>query len=177
MGTVQTSRLSVEEFKAAGKVPVVIVLDNIRSQMNTGSVFRTADAFRLESLHLCGITATPPHREIYKTALGATDSVHWEYFAETLQSVSLLRSQGYHLVAVEQKTGSIPLHEFAPPPEKKIAFIFGNEVNGIDDSLAIQADQCIEVPQFGTKQSLNIAVCVGIVIWDFFNKSDFFRNL
>jgi 23S rRNA (guanosine2251-2'-O)-methyltransferase len=164
----ELGRISVAEFKTVEKVPVVVVLDNIRSQNNTGSVFRTADAFRLQGVWLCGITATPPHREIHKTALGATESVDWQYFETTLEAVKILKSNGYTIVAVEQAEGSIMLPDYRPLPREKLAIIFGNEVNGIEDDVLAIADRCIEIPQFGTKHSINVSVAVGIVIWDIF---------
>jgi tRNA G18 (ribose-2'-O)-methylase SpoU len=170
--TTEMNRLSIDEFKLSAKIPIVIVLDNIRSQNNVGSVFRTADAFRLEAIYLCGITATPPHREINKTALGATDSVNWKYFPETPVALEFLHKEGYDLIGVEQTDTSIPLHLFHPDKEKKFALIFGNEVNGLDEGLIPSFDDCIEIPQYGTKHSLNISVAAGIVIWDIFVKID-----
>ena len=166
--TTEMNRLTVGEFKAAPKIPLVIVLDNIRSQNNIGSVFRTADAFRLEAIWLCGITATPPHREINKTALGATDTVNWKYFPDTTIALKSLHKDGYILIGIEQTNTSTPLHLFQPEKEKKYALIFGNEVNGLDEKLIPILDGCIEIPQYGTKHSLNISVAAGIVIWDFF---------
>jgi 23S rRNA (guanosine2251-2'-O)-methyltransferase len=166
----ELNRLTVEEFKAAEKLPVVIVLDNIRSQNNIGSVFRTADAFRLKGVYLCGITATPPHREIHKTALGATESVDWQYFPSTGEAAKELLQQGYTLIAVEQVEGSILLPEFQPTAGKKFAIVFGNEVNGVDDEVLEYISECIEIPQFGTKHSINVSVAVGIVVWDLFTK-------
>jgi 23S rRNA (guanosine2251-2'-O)-methyltransferase len=166
----ELKRLTIDEFKSAEKLPVVVVLDNIRSQNNIGSVFRTADAFRLQGVFLCGITATPPHREIQKTALGATDSVDWQYFNTTNEAVMQLQSQGYTIMAVEQTEGSTLLNEFDPVPGEKLAVIFGNEVNGIDDTALKLVKGCIEIPQFGTKHSINVSVAVGIVIWDIFMK-------
>ena len=169
------NRLSPDEFRAASKIPVIIVLDNIRSQNNTGSVFRTADAFRLEGIYLCGITATPPHREIHKTALGATESVNWTYFPETLRALGTLRNQGYILIGIEQTTTGQTLDHFHPEKGKKYALIFGNEVNGLDETLIPRLDTCIEIPQFGTKHSLNVSVAAGIVIWHMFLAlNDFF---
>jgi tRNA G18 (ribose-2'-O)-methylase SpoU len=170
----ELKRLTIEEFKASEKLPVVVVLDNIRSQNNIGSVFRTADAFRLSAVYLCGITATPPHREIHKTALGATDSVDWFYMPTTLDAVNVLRSEGYTILAVEQAEGSIKLPEYQPPSDEKFAVIFGNEVNGIDDEVFQHVQHCIEIPQYGTKHSINVSVAVGIVIWDFFGKINIF---
>ncbi len=166
----ELNRLTVEEYKAAEKFPVSIVLDNIRSQNNIGSVFRTADAFRLQEVHLCGITATPPHREIHKTALGATESVDWFYHPATMDAVKSLILQGYTILAVEQVKGSILLPDYHPISGNKLAIIFGNEVNGIDEEILGYATTCIEIPQFGTKHSINVAVTVGIVIWDLFLK-------
>jgi 23S rRNA (guanosine2251-2'-O)-methyltransferase len=171
----ELNRLSVEEFKNAEKMPVVIVLDNIRSQNNIGSVFRTADAFRLQGVHLCGITATPPHREIHKTALGATESVDWQYFPSTIEAVKSLMLQGYTILAVEQAEGSVMLSDFFPVTGNKIAIVFGNEVNGIEDEVLHYASECIEIPQFGTKHSINVSVAVGIVIWDIFSKTNKFK--
>jgi tRNA G18 (ribose-2'-O)-methylase SpoU len=166
--TTEMNRLTVDEFKTAPKIPVVIVLDNIRSQNNIGSVFRTADAFRLEAICLCGISATPPHREINKTALGSTDSVSWKYFPQTTVALQTLRKEGYILLGIEQTNTSTPLHLFQPQKEKKYALIFGNEVNGLDEESIPLLDGCLEIPQYGTKHSLNISVAAGIVIWDFF---------
>ncbi len=166
----ELQRLSVEEFKSARKLPLVVVLDNIRSQNNIGSVFRTADAFRLSGVYLCGITATPPHREIHKTALGATESVDWIYYPTTLEAIKDLNSKGYKVLAVEQTEGSINLPDFQPAQNENLAIIFGNEVNGIDDEVLKQVQGCIEIPQFGTKHSINVSVAVGIVIWEIFGK-------
>ena len=168
--TSELNRLSIDEFKSSDKIPVVIVLDNIRSQNNIGSVFRTADAFRIEAIFLCGITATPPHREINKTALGATESVDWKYFGETKAALELLTKEGYLLIGVEQTNASIPLNKFHPNKDKKYALIFGNEVNGLDEAIIPYFHECLEIPQFGTKHSLNIAVAAGIVVWDIFSK-------
>lgn len=164
------NRLTKEEFKNSKKIPVIIVLDNIRSQHNIGSVFRTSDAFRAEAIYLCGITATPPHREIHKTALGATESVEWKYFNSTVDAIKSLQDKGYRIIAVEQTEGSLPLQEFFPVQNQKIAVIFGNEINGIAEEVLTLANTCLVIPQFGTKHSLNISVAVGIVIWDIFCK-------
>ena len=169
-------RLTIEEFKAAEKLPVVVVLDNIRSQNNIGSVFRTADAFRLQGIYLCGITATPPHREIHKTALGATESIDWFYAPTALEAVKELRSSGYTILAVEQTEGSINLADYRPVMGEKLAVIFGNEVNGIDDEVLPHVQSCVEIPQYGTKHSINVSVAVGIVIWDLFGKLNCFQN-
>lgn len=169
-------RLSVEEFKAAEKLQVVVVLDNIRSLNNIGSVFRTADSFRLSGVYLCGITATPPHREIHKTALGATESVDWSYYPTTLEALAQLHAMGYKVLAVEQTEGSIKLPDYRPAIGEKLAIIFGNEVNGIDDDVLLHVQGCIEIPQFGTKHSINVSVAVGIVIWDIFGKMNNFKK-
>ncbi|HNX43048.1 MAG TPA: RNA methyltransferase [Bacteroidales bacterium] len=166
----ELNRVSVDKFHELEKMPVVIVLDNIRSQHNIGSVFRTADAFRVEKIVLCGISATPPNREIQKTALGATESVSWSYSADVTETLSGLKSEGYKIIAVEQAEGSISLAEFISPAGIKLALVFGNEVNGVSNEAMAQADQCIEIPQFGTKHSFNISVTAGIVLWEMFNK-------
>lgn len=165
----ELGRKSVDEFQRAEKMPVVIVLDNVRSMHNVGSVFRTADAFCCEALYLCGITAAPPHREIEKTALGATASVRWKYFKSTVHAVSELRAEGYALVAVEQAEGGVPLDKFNVEGTK-IALIFGHEMTGVSDEAMDMVDAAVEVPQQGTKHSLNISVCAGIVIWEVFRK-------
>lgn len=169
--TEEIERLSLSDFKEVVKLPVVVVLDNIRSQHNIGSVFRTADAFRIDCIHLCGITAIPPNREIQKTALGATESVDWKYFPTTKESIQLLKSQGYKIVAIEQAHGSINVKDYEPEENRKVAIIFGNEVHGIDDEIMELADLCLEIPQYGTKHSLNVSVSAGIVIWEIFKKS------
>jgi 23S rRNA (guanosine2251-2'-O)-methyltransferase len=166
----ELQRISVAEFKSATKLPLVVVLDNIRSQNNIGSVFRTADAFRLSGVYLCGITAIPPHREIHKTALGATESVDWIYYPTTLEAIKDLHSKGYTVLAVEQTEGSVNLPDFQPSQNENLAIIFGNEVNGIDDEVLKQVQGCIEIPQFGTKHSINVSVAVGIVIWELFGR-------
>lgn len=158
------------EFRDAEKFPLILVLDNVRSMMNIGSIFRTADAFLLESLLLCGITATPPHREIQKTALGATETVNWKYFERTTDAVGWLKQQGYKIYALEQVAGSIDLRSFAPLKDTKYAVVLGNEVNGVDAGVLQLCDGCIEIPQFGTKHSLNVAVATGMVVWDFYSK-------
>lgn len=161
----ELSRLDVPAFKAAQKLPITIVLDNLRSLHNVGSVFRTADAFRIEKIILTGITGTPPHREIEKTALGATDSVDWEYHEKPEEVVLQLKNSGYRIVVVEQTTESINLREFSTQ-NGKICLVFGNEINGVGESVIALADQALEIPQSGTKHSLNISVCVGIVVWE-----------
>lgn len=166
----ELDRLSVEEFKAKKKRPIVIILDNIRSMNNVGSTFRTADAFLIEIIYLCGITATPPHREINKTALGATDSVSWEYRESTETLIEELKEAGYRIVCVEQADDSVPLQDFLPYKDTKYCVVFGNEVSGVTDEVVEKADTCLEIPQFGTKHSLNVSVSIGVVMWDFFKK-------
>ena len=164
----QLQRPSIEAFKAQAKLPITLVLDNVRSMHNVGSAFRTSDAFALDQLLLCGITGTPPHREIEKTALGATQSVAWHHVANTPLAIRQLREAGYRIVAVEQAEGSTLLHEFAPETGEKYALIFGNEVHGVSDEVMQLVDACIEIPQAGIKHSLNIAVSIGIVLWAFY---------
>jgi 23S rRNA (guanosine2251-2'-O)-methyltransferase len=168
LANAELNRKSVDEYKQAVKIPAVVVLDNVRSLNNIGSVFRTCDAFLIESLYLCGITATPPHREIQKTALGATESVHWLFFEKTADAVALLREEGYILCAVEQTEQSVMLHDFKPAQGKKYAFIFGHEIHGVDQDIVNACDLCIEIPQLGTKHSINVAVSTGIVLWEIF---------
>ena len=162
----ELERKSIQQFRESPKIPVVIVLDNIRSQSNIGSVFRTSDAFLIEAIFLCGITAQPPHREIQKTALGATESVVWKYFSTTTEAVDYLRSKGYILIAVEQAEGSINLQDIKIEKGKKYALIFGHEINGVAQDIVDRCDMCTEIPQFGTKHSFNIAVSAGIVLWE-----------
>lgn len=159
-------RLNVDGYKKAEKNPIIIVLDNIRSLNNIGSIFRTADAFRIEAIYLCGITAQPPHRDIHKTALGATDSVDWKYFKTTEEAMAELKSKNYKTIALEQADHSIMLNSFAPDPDYAHAIILGNEVHGIEQKIVSQSDYCVEIPQFGTKHSLNVTVSNGIAIWD-----------
>ena len=166
----QLGRISVEEFKDADKMPVCIVLDNVRSMHNVGSAFRTADAFRVEKLLLAGITGTPPHREIQKTALGATSSVAWEYSENTEALIRSLKEQGYKILIIEQTSKSVSLSEFTFDDNQRYCLVFGNEVDGVSEALLPLADVAIEIPQVGTKHSLNISVCVGIVCWEFFRK-------
>jgi 23S rRNA (guanosine2251-2'-O)-methyltransferase len=163
----ELNRVSVEKFSQLEKLPIICILDNIRSQHNTGSIFRTSDAFCIKELYLCGITATPPNREINKSALGATESVKWRYFAETSTAIEQLKSEGYKIIAVEQAIGSIQLQDYTVDPGEKIALIFGNEVTGVSDKVMEMVDGCIEIPQFGTKHSFNVAVTAGIVLWFF----------
>lgn len=162
----ELGRLSVDEFKRSGKLSIVVILDNVRSMHNVGSVFRTADAFLLEGIWLCGYTPRPPHRDIQKTALGATETVHWQYAETTAQAVSGLKAQGYRVWAVEQTVGSIPLQEFNPAVDEKVALIFGNEVEGVDHDALALCDGAVEIPQWGTKHSLNVSVAAGIVLWE-----------
>jgi 23S rRNA (guanosine2251-2'-O)-methyltransferase len=166
----ELNRASVEEFKAQEKLNVAVVLDNVRSMHNIGSIFRTSDGFAVEQLVLCGISAQPPHREIEKTALGATQSVNWSYFEDVVKAVEHLRNDGYRIIAIEQAENSMMLNDFTPFPHEKYALIFGNEVNGVSDEVMKKIDACIEIPQFGTKHSFNIVVSAGIVLWDFFSK-------
>lgn len=167
----ELGRISVDQFKSAEKIPVCIVLDNIRSLHNVGSSFRTADAFKVEKIFLTGITGTPPHREIHKTALGATESVPWEYDADPSTAVKRLKDDGYTIVVVEQTTESIPLQKFDVSPTGRYCLVFGNEVNGVSDTVIPIADVALEIPQEGTKHSLNISVCLGIVVWEIFKKT------
>lgn len=164
------NRLSPEEFKATSKLPLVVVLDNVRSLHNVGSVFRTGDAFLIEAVYLCGITSTPPHAEIHKTALGAENTVEWQYFEDTHVAVNQLKKQGYTVFAIEQAAGSTLLPELELNKENKYAVILGNEVKGVQQSVVDQCDGCIEIPQYGTKHSLNVSVTGGIIIWEFFRK-------
>ena len=166
----ELNRISNSEFKDAEKTPLIIVLDNIRRLNNVGSVFRTADAFRIEKIFLCGITPQPPHRDIHKTALGATETVAWAYAVDTLELVQSLRSSGVKCYAVEQTENSIPLNQFLPEKNNRYALIFGNEVDGVRQDVIDACNGVIEIPQIGTKHSLNISVCNGIVIWDLFSK-------
>jgi 23S rRNA (guanosine2251-2'-O)-methyltransferase len=166
----ELERKSIEQFRVSQKAPFVIVLDNVRSQSNVGSVFRTADAFLIEAIYLCGITATPPHREIQKTALGATESVVWRYFQSTAEAVKELKNNGYSIIAVEQAEGAIELQDITIESGKKYALIFGHEVNGVEQSIIDLCDQCVEIPQFGTKHSFNISVSAGIVLWEISRK-------
>ena len=164
--TNELNRLDVETFKNARKNPIIIVLDNVRSLNNIGSVFRTADAFRIEKILLCGITACPPHREIQKTALGATASVEWQYFEEISDAIFQLKKDRYFIIAMEQVDKSIKLHHFVPEAGKKYALVFGNEINGVSEGVIGNADLCIEIPQFGTKHSFNVTVSAGIAVWE-----------
>tara|TARA_R110002126_G_scaffold287600_1_gene440526 strand:+ start:1681 stop:2211 length:531 start_codon:yes stop_codon:yes gene_type:complete len=166
----ELDRLNVEEFKQVEKTPICIVLDNVRSLNNIGSVFRTADAFLIEKIYLCGITATPPHKDIHKTALGATDSVAWEHRESTLELLEELREEGYSSLALEQAENAVMLNDFKVEENKKYALIFGNEVKGVSQEVVSASDLVLEIPQYGTKHSLNISVSVGVVVWDLWAK-------
>ncbi len=166
----ELNRLSIEEFKKSGKTPLVVVLDNIRSLNNIGSVFRTSDAFLIEKIILCGITAKPPHKDIHKTALGATESVNWEYAESTIDAVNKLKDEGYIIVSIEQTEKAIMLQNFKIEKNKKYAVIFGNEVKGVQQEIVNLSNFSIEIPQYGTKHSFNISVSAGIVLWEFFRK-------
>jgi 23S rRNA (guanosine2251-2'-O)-methyltransferase len=159
-------RKSKTEFHIAEKLPVILLLENIRSMHNVGSVFRTADAFLAEAIYLCGYTPRPPHRDIHKTALGATETVEWKYIDRAQDAVKLLKSEGYQIVGVEQVAGSIPLQNFKLPGGGKMVLIFGNEVDGVSEEVLLNCDACIEIPQFGMKHSLNVSVAAGMVLWE-----------
>ena len=162
-------RLSVEEFKQAEKLPLIVVLDDVRSMHNVGSVFRTGDAFRIEAVYLCGITSTPPNAEIHKTALGAEDSVEWKYFSNAQEAVMTLKETGYEVYSIEQVHGSTKLQNFTPLLGEKYAVVLGNEVKGVHQEVIDISDGCLEIPQFGTKHSMNVSVTAGIIIWHFAN--------
>ena len=165
--TIEMDRLTVDEFKQADKLPLIVVLDDVRSMHNVGSVFRTGDAFRIEAVYLCGITSTPPMAEIHKTALGAEDSVTWKYFDTALEAVETLKAEGYEVYSVEQAHGSTMLQNFTPINNKKYAVVLGNEVKGVHQEVIDASDGCLEIPQFGTKHSMNVSVTAGIIIWEF----------
>ena len=166
----ELNRKSIDEFKTAEKTPFIIVLDNVRSLNNIGSVFRTSDALLVEAIYLCGITATPPHRDLHKTALGAEDSVAWKYFEKTEDAVADLKAKGFDVYSIEQAENSVSLPDFKVESNKKYAFVFGNEVKGVQQTIVDASESCIEIPQFGTKHSFNISVSCGIVLWDLFSK-------
>ena len=170
----ELNRLSIDEFKQMQKLPIVVVLDNIRSQHNIGAAFRTGDAFRIESIFLCGISSTPPNAEIHKSALGAEDSVAWQYFENPVDAINLLKQKGYTITSIEQTADSLMLNKFVPNTNKKYALVFGNEVRGISQFVVDASDLCIEIPQEGTKHSLNVSVSIGIVLWDFYR---FYANV
>ena len=169
----ELGRKTIDQFRSSEKSQFVLVLDNVRSHSNVGSIFRTADAFLTEKIFLCGITATPPHRDIQKTALGATESVMWKHYQTTMEAVLELRKNGYQIIGIEQVDGALKLQDFQIEKEKKYALIFGHEINGVDQDIIDMCDLCIEIPQFGTKHSFNIAISAGIVLWELSrNKSD-----
>jgi tRNA G18 (ribose-2'-O)-methylase SpoU len=166
---IELNRKTQIEFKGAKKSPFVVVLDNVRSLNNIGSVFRTSDAFLVETIYLCGITAIPPHKDIQKTALGATESVGWKYFKTTETAINTLKKKGYSIISIEQAEKAIPLRNYTTELHQKYALVFGHEVKGVSQKIVDLSDACIEIPQFGTKHSFNIAVSVGIVLWEFYN--------
>jgi 23S rRNA (guanosine2251-2'-O)-methyltransferase len=166
----ELGRKSLEQFRQSEKSPFIVVLDNVRSQSNVGSIFRTADAFLTEAVYLCGITARPPHREIQKTALGATESVRWKYYPATLDAIRELREEGYVITGIEQAEGSVPLDKFRVEAGTRYALVFGHEINGVGQEVIDNCDLCIEIPQFGTKHSFNIAISAGIVLWELHKK-------
>lgn len=166
----ELDRLSNEEFSTVTKSPIVVILDNVRSLNNIGSVFRTSDAFLVKKICLCGITATPPHRDIHKTALGAEETVAWEYYKNTKDCVAKLKEDGYQIHSIEQVEESVMLQDFTPESNEKYALVFGNEVKGVQQKIVDSSDGCIEIPQFGTKHSFNISVTAGMVIWEIFKK-------
>ncbi len=164
----ELNRISVDDYRKEEKLPLIIVLDNIRSMSNIGSVFRTSDAFCVEAIHLCGITSKPPQREIQKTALGSTESVKWKYYKNTIDSITELKSQDYQIISIEQVQNSTMLQDYIPTKNQKIALILGNEVKGVEQEVINQSDLCIEIPQYGTKHSLNVSISGGLVIWHIF---------
>ena len=168
--TEELGRIGIDDFKKQEKLPLVVILDNVRSMHNIGSIFRTSDGFAIEKIYLCGITAQPPHREIEKTALGATQSIEWAYSADICDTINKLKSDRYTIIAIEQAENSTMLNNYDPDNSMKYALIFGNEVNGVSDQAMKLIDTCLEIPQFGTKHSFNIVVSAGIVLWDFFAK-------
>ena len=166
----ELERLNIEEFKQSKKTPLIVILDNVRSLNNIGSVFRTSDAFLVEKIYLCGITATPPHKDIHKTALGSTETVEWEYVENIMDLVYRLKSENAKVISIEQAENATMLNEFLPEPNTTYALVFGNEVKGVKQEVVSASDLVLEIPQFGTKHSLNISVSVGVVIWDLFSK-------
>jgi 23S rRNA (guanosine2251-2'-O)-methyltransferase len=169
----ELNRIDVEDFKKIEKTPLIVILDNIRSLNNIGSVFRTSDAFVIEKIYLCGITATPPNKEIHKTALGSTESIDWEYVEDTLSLVKKLKDSNIKIASIEQADNAMMLQEFVVEKDQKYAVVFGNEVKGVQQEVVSASDYCIEIPQYGTKHSLNISVSVGVVLWDIFKKIQF----
>lgn len=172
----ELNRKSIDEFKQSGKLPLIVVLDNVRSLHNIGSIFRTSDAFLLEAIYLCGISATPPHKEIHKTALGAEDAVDWKYFETTMQAVEYLQTDGYAVWGVEQAQNSTSLMDFCMDAGKRYALVFGNEVHGIGQNVVDRCEGCIEIPQFGTKHSFNVSVSAGIVLWECYRQATYQRT-
>jgi tRNA G18 (ribose-2'-O)-methylase SpoU len=172
----ELGRLSADAFKQADKTPLILILDDVRSLHNIGSVFRTADAFLLEKIYLCGITATPPNKEIHKTALGATDTVAWQHYKNITDVILELKAEGVIVLAIEQVQGAVFLQDFNPQPGKKYALVFGNEVKGVSQEAIDLCDGVIEIPQLGTKHSLNISVSAGVVVWDMFRKLQYPKN-
>jgi len=170
LSVLELQRMTSDEFKKANKIPLIVVLDEVRSMNNIGSVFRTGDAFRVAAVYLCGITATPPHPDIHKTALGAEDAVDWIYFKDTLEAVRSLQKIGYKVFAIEQVEGSCMLQDIELSTTEKYAIVMGNEVKGVKQEVVSQCDGCIEIPQYGTKHSLNVSVTTGIVLWEMFQK-------
>ena len=164
----ELGRVSADEYKVIEKHPIVVVLDNVRSMHNVGAVFRTSDAFLIEKIYLCGITATPPHKEIHKTAIGAENSVDWEYVKDSNELVLKLKEDGFQIVTIEQTEGSVLLNEFEVDSTQKYAIVMGNEVDGVQQSIIDECDTCIEIPQSGTKHSLNVSVCTGIILWKWY---------
>ncbi len=164
----ELGRVSAEEYKVIDKHPIVVVLDNVRSMHNVGAVFRTSDAFLIDKIYLCGITATPPHKEIHKTAIGAENSVDWEYVKDSNELIKKLKEDDYQIVTIEQTEGSVLLNEFEVDQSKKYAIVMGNEVDGVQQSIIDECDTCIEIPQSGTKHSLNVSVCTGIILWKWY---------
>jgi len=167
---IELGRLTPQEFKTATRVPIVLILDNVRSMHNIGSAFRTSDAFCIEKIILCGISSTPPSAEIHKTALGSENTMEWEYFENTIEAVELLKEKGYHIISIEQAENTIALNNFVPEKGCRYALIFGNEVKGIQQNVVDISDECIEIPQYGTKHSLNVSVSIGVVLWHFASK-------
>lgn len=164
----ELGRISAEEYKGIEKHPIVVVLDNVRSMHNVGAVFRTSDAFLIDKIYLCGITATPPHKEIHKTAIGAENSVEWEYVKDSNELVAKLKKENYQIITIEQTEGSVLLNEFEVDHSQKYAIVMGNEVDGVQQSIIDECDTCIEIPQSGTKHSLNVSVCTGIILWKWY---------
>ncbi len=169
LNVIEMNRITVDDFRRSRKIPLTVVLDDVRSMYNVGSVFRTADAFRIERIYLCGITACPPHQEIHKTALGAEDSVEWTHVGDAAAAVDMLKRDGHVLMAVEQAEGSVMLHDFTVDTDRKYAVVLGNEVKGVRQDVVDMCDGCIEIPQCGTKHSLNVSTAAGIVMWHFFD--------